>query len=223
MENTIFKKEKKKKGKKLFIITTYDFSALPYALKMKEEPGVSVVFAVMSYKDTHGKEKEFEGEEEKKQFEKDEKIRNSYADGMIKKVPFEKIFSNRDKFKGAYWIWDMHKNGASADILRREGFKVFAGSALGEKLEEDRKFGMDFMKKNYGINPPEEMEYKENSADKAIADVEKNEEKAWVFKPDKELTVFLPRQSTITMARKELLSFMEANKEKINLTPFVLQ
>lgn len=204
-----------------FIIFTYFFEGLPLALKMMDE-GSDVRFAVMDYETAYGEKKEFADIEEEEKFVKDEEIRQSIGDGMIKKYPADEIFKNRQNLKSYYFIFDMNFGGKLADILRKEGFKVFGSGSLGWKIEHDRKYGMDFMKKIYGIDSPPELEYGENSADKAINDVQMSD-KAFVLKPDDLLETFLPRQTNIEWAKSELLSFMESNRDALNRTPFILQ
>jgi len=69
--------------------------------------------------------------------------------------------------------------GKIADDLRRRGKKVFGGSVWGDRLENDRMFGMT-QAELCGLDIPHYEHF--NSLEKAISFIEKNP-MAWVLKP----------------------------------------
>ena len=75
-------------------------------------------------------------------------------------------------------IFDDVGYGSTQDKLRKKGFAVVGSSALGEKLEEDREFGMSILKQN-GINVPELAHFYD--IDEAITFIKKHP-KPWVIK-----------------------------------------
>jgi phosphoribosylamine--glycine ligase len=77
-------------------------------------------------------------------------------------------------------IFDSSGNGQKADYFRKEGFKVFGASAFADKLENDRRFGLDFML-DHGIMVPDTYEFKDFK--EAINFVKSNKKIRFVFKP----------------------------------------
>lgn len=69
--------------------------------------------------------------------------------------------------------------GKVGDDLRRRGKKVFGGSVWGDRLENDRVFGMD-MAERCGLSVPWYQEF--NSLQNAISFIEKDPQ-PWVLKP----------------------------------------
>jgi phosphoribosylamine--glycine ligase len=68
--------------------------------------------------------------------------------------------------------------GKIQDSLRKKGYKVFGGSLLGDKLEEDREFGQSIFKK-HGLKTVDLRDF--NDIEDAIAYIKKNPKK-WVVK-----------------------------------------
>lgn len=75
-------------------------------------------------------------------------------------------------------VFDDVGYGAEQDMLREKGYRVFGGSALGDKIEQDRAFGNSMFEK-YGVLTPKLRDF-EDIKD-AVDFVEKNK-KAWVIK-----------------------------------------
>jgi phosphoribosylamine-glycine ligase len=57
-------------------------------------------------------------------------------------------------------IFDMSGAGELADRLRKAGVKVLGGSAFADKMETDRKFGID-LARQYGMKVPESSDFKD--------------------------------------------------------------
>lgn len=186
-----------------FILLTEDNSGLPIAMRLSDEKQ-KVYYAIdTSPKDKDVKEGLLEG-----------------GDGLVNKVDFKKIvrnlITNKDKLTGRMIvIFDMNHHPEVADKLRKIGYKVIGSGTVFEKLEHDRKFGLQIMKKA-GIKTPESYEFKQ--VDKAVRFLETQpDSKKWVLKPDK-------GESYLTFVsdnNKELIDHLDAYKSK--LKKFVLQ
>jgi len=77
-------------------------------------------------------------------------------------------------------IFDMVGAGKAADQIKDNGTLVIGGGVFNDKLELDRKFGTDFMKK-HGINTPPTWEFSDLEALKTF--IEDNPDR-YVFKPN---------------------------------------
>ena len=82
--------------------------------------------------------------------------------------------------KDATYIFDMSGNGVRADNLIHRGYNVVCASSFADKIEFDRKEGLDLMKLA-GIQIPWSQEFK--NAREAAKFFESNSDKRFVFKP----------------------------------------
>jgi phosphoribosylamine--glycine ligase len=80
------------------------------------------------------------------------------------------------------FIFDYSEMGEFADNLKRRGHKVFGASSFADKLEHDRAFGMDAMKKA-GIKIPPTFDFSNNDWNEARKFIASNDSKRYVFKP----------------------------------------
>src|SRR5437016_5839691 len=99
-------------------------------------------------------------------------------DGMLDKLAdLNEIEQYIDK--NTVVIFDSSGNGEYADYLRKKGIKVYGSSEFSDKLELDRNYGIEVMKK-VGIRVPKYEEF--TDFDKAKEYV-KSSKDALVFKP----------------------------------------
>jgi phosphoribosylamine-glycine ligase len=147
-----------------WIIITQDFSGLGWAKLIKEQTDDEVLLAVNLKED-------------------DEKADFAYAngDGVVDKMEFSSIFKNRAKFDDYGWVFDANHSSDQAETLRTEGFMVFGGHTLTDKMEHDREYGLSLIEKA-GMTSPESHEF--SDIYDAIEFLEQNPDKAYVFKPD---------------------------------------
>lgn len=83
---------------------------------------------------------------------------------------------------GAIVIVDSSGMGKEADKLKKRGFKVFGGSSLADKLEQERDFGLAYMT-DHGIKTPETKKF--TTFSQAIDWVGQQKGKdTYVFKPN---------------------------------------
>lgn len=83
---------------------------------------------------------------------------------------------------GAVVIVDSSGMGKEADKLKKRGFKVFGGSSLADKLEQERDFGLAYMT-DHGIKTPETKKF--TTFSQAIDWVSSQKGKdTYVFKPN---------------------------------------
>lgn len=107
----------------------------------------------------------------------DEKACKASGENMIDHVPsmLEGIKKKPDLI-----LFDREGNGALADRLKKAGLNVCCASALADKMELDRGFGMELMEKN-GIRIPETEHF--DSLEAAKKYIEKNPQ-AYAIKMD---------------------------------------
>ena len=187
-----------------FVLLSADGSGIPIALRLQRE-GFNVFYAVKPKPD-------------------DKETMNAVletGDGLLAhKKPFsiasnliKKANSLRDK---VIVIFDMNHNPELADKLRKAGYMVIGSGTVFEKLEDDRKFGLQTMKQ-CGISIPESYEFKKIDKAKNFLSSQPSK-KAWVFKPDaEEAWATFPADTN-----DELINYMDSYKSKIE-KPFILQ
>ncbi len=185
-------------AKDVFVIVTKDYSGLGWA-KMVKDAGATAFIAYHS-----------------KDIPKDEEDRYAkVGEGIAEKAPLSRFIENRAKLKNAYWIWDANHDSGVADQLRKEGFKVFGGHRLADKMEHDRIFAADLVKRA-GIEVPETFEFK--SIKDGVKFLEEHEDEAYVFKPDenKDGTPWcttVPDNERDEKANEEIRLFLASMKE----------
>ena len=81
--------------------------------------------------------------------------------------------------KGYVWLFDGCSRGNLQDWLRSRGEKVFGGSELGDKLENDRQAGQRWFRKA-GFNQPESFNFKDINS--ALEFIKKNADKKYILK-----------------------------------------
>ncbi len=122
--------------------------------------------------------------------------------------------------KDTIFIFDFSGMGSLADRLKKEGHKVFGGSKWADKLEHDRMFGLNIMKK-VGIKVPETKEF--NNFEHGRKFILENKNKRFVFKPSGDE---LPSKLTYSCSDcEDLLKYLDyVEKYFINdIDSFVLQ
>lgn len=109
-----------------------------------------------------------------------------FIDEKDRKMNFENMVDKSDEWKNDLtWvgeegliIFDDIGYGKIQDELRKDGFAVFGGCEIGDRLETDREFGQQILKE-YGVDVLETLNF--SNVDDCIEFVEKNK-KAWVIK-----------------------------------------
>lgn len=104
------------------------------------------------------------------------------GDGLVTKVgDLEDLLEDADASDDIF-IFDCSGNGIVADYLKSQGFAVLGGSVVCDRLERDRGMANDVMHQ-CSIETPKTLTF--DNFDKAIAFVEKNSDKRFVYKPSK--------------------------------------
>jgi phosphoribosylamine--glycine ligase len=96
-----------------------------------------------------------------------------YRKQQIGLIPHVESVEEGLRNKPDFIVFDLNGEGTFADHLRKQGWKVVGGSALADKLEEDRSYGAK-VAKQYGIATPEQTEFK--NIESALAYVKKTKE-----------------------------------------------
>lgn len=188
----IEEKEEISEGKKSFIVVTKDFSGFGWAKKFKDEGNDVILTYRLEEDDDKTEEASRVGSE------------------MFKVIDFDELFKNRSSHKKSLWVFDMNIFTDEAEKLRSEGYMVFGGQTLSEKMEHDRKFASETMEQ-YGLESPPTHEFA--SIAEGLAFLEENEEKAFVFKPDNSdgsYSTFVPDSEKDTAANEELRTYMRS-------------
>ena len=142
-------------------------------------------------------------------------------DGLLPKV--KKVAPSKDTVV----IFDFSSMGALADELKAAGHFVVGGSKFADKLEQDRKFGLELMEK-VGIKVPLTAEFsKFDEIDDFIKENGNSEEggppRRFVFKPSgKDLPTHL---TYVSIDNEDLLEYVAYVKENYSgkVKSFVLQ
>lgn len=191
--------------KSRFIWVTRDHSGLGFAKHSVEEVGIDNVLYTVVPKD------------DEDNFECLELVGN----GIVNKIEWDELWKNRKEYQDWLWIWDGNFSPELNEQLRKEGFSVFGGSQLQYDMENDRKFGMDIVKKA-GL---ETLPYEEfSSPEEGIEYLESNPDKAYVFKPDSGsgcYTTYVPDNEDDAAANEELRRYMTALDD--DGTTYILQ
>jgi phosphoribosylamine--glycine ligase len=105
-------------------------------------------------------------------------------------------------------VIDMVGSGNIAENLKKQGYAVFNGSALGDKLELDRVYGTEVMK-TAGINTPKTESF--TNFNKAIEYVKKNK-RQYVFKPSGNMGCAL---TYVAYNDKDMVHFLDEIRHEI--------
>jgi phosphoribosylamine--glycine ligase len=121
--------------------------------------------------------------------------------------------------KPDYILFDLNKDGKVADKLRADGWKVINGSALADKMEFDRAYGVKLCEQ-YGIKTPKTTEF--NSVDDALAFIKKNN-KPYAIKMDDNAGG--ESASYVGKDAEDMTDYLQQQKEsgKINGNKFIIQ
>lgn len=115
-------------------------------------------------------------------------------------------------------LFDMTGLGELADELRKEGYAVFGGSKLADRLEHDRDFGLEVMRQ-CGIEVPETKSF--TSFDDARAFLKGKKKERYVFKPSGD---DIPSKMTyVAKDTEDLLGFFAFVEPRFNIEKFDLQ
>ncbi len=180
--------------KPTFVIATEEWSGLGWA-KLCADAGFPVVLAC----------KKKEGD--------DNENYEAVGQGIISIMELEQALKDSN-LKTAYWVWDQNHNPDIAEGLRAKGYKVFGGHALTDKMEHDRNFGTSLVQKA-GLQVPETQEF--DSVAEAVAFMEENQDRAFVFKPDdpddEAWVTTVPDNELDDKANEEIRQFLESMPE----------
>jgi phosphoribosylamine--glycine ligase len=105
-------------------------------------------------------------------------VGKAVARGIVPQVSsWRKSLDDVDVF-----VFDMVGNGDIADKLKKMGKKVFGGSLFADRIELDRSFGLEFMKR-CRINVPETRTFDFKRSQDAIQFLRKREGSGYTIKP----------------------------------------
>jgi phosphoribosylamine-glycine ligase len=172
-----------------FVVATRDYAGLGFAMRLQSEGHDVLLACNPSPSDLEAP-----------------LLREAYArvgEGIVRKAQLAEVIQRRDKYRDAYFIWDFNHSVDENETLRKEGFKVLGGGTFANTMEHDREACVEFVSK-YGLQSPESTAF--DNAKDAVAFLEKNAEKAYVYKPDEgaKFETFLPESEEPREANEEL-------------------
>jgi hypothetical protein len=143
-----------------FIIATLHYAGLGFALRLIEE-GHDVTVA-------------FHGSTDRRTSEAYDLVGN----GLVAKRPLAELIADRSAYRDAYWIWDENHSVDENELLRREGFRVFAGGRYSDTMEHDRGACLALVAE-HGLQPPPSFEF--DRAQDALSFLEEHPDTSYVY------------------------------------------
>jgi phosphoribosylamine-glycine ligase len=188
-------------GAMRFVVATLHYAGLGFALRLLDE-GHEVILAPV-------------GTEDRRSCVSYGLIGN----GLVEKRQLSEVVRDRADYRDAIWIWDENHSVEENEMLRREGFRVFAGGKYADTMEHDRAACLEFVAE-YGLLPPPSEAFSDPAA--ALKFLEAHPDRSYVCKPDHGETyeTFLPQSERPEEANLELQGHLRSMKGD---SPFVLQ
>jgi phosphoribosylamine-glycine ligase len=186
-----------------WVIVTKDFSGLGWAKKLIEEGETVTVASIEDEDDAETK-----------------KQRAQVGKGWVGVIELSKAISSLST-DNTYWVFTENNYPEEADKLRKAGQKVFGTSALSEKMEHDRNYGVE-VANEAGLDSPPTHEF--TSLEEGITYIEENPDTAYVFKPDDgkfNYMTFVPIRKKDADANREVFHYLSHMKEDPG--PYILQ
>jgi len=136
----------------------------------------------------------------------------SIGDNIVEKVgDFEDLIIDADPISDVF-VFDVSGNGVYADFLVQQGFPVFGGSVVADRLERDRTFGAQVMQ-DCGIDVPETKSF--TDFESGIKFVEDNPDVRWVYKPSKQLGDLSP--SHVSFDTEDLVEMLKNISSEVDI------
>ena len=204
-------------NKKNYVIFTYSFDGLSYAIRLKEE-GNSVILAVLSPEDI--------GESlDNPQKRIWEEKRWELGDGIIDKYPAKKVFNflmNNEDIDDYFIDFDFNVGGKYAEKLEKKGYIGLFPREKHKEFETNRQLGQDFVRENYkDLVVPEEKEFK--TTEEALKFINETQ-KFYVIKANEDnVQAQVPISDRFETYIKEVENFLKSNKKELEKDGFILQ
>jgi len=183
------------------VVATKDFSGLGWAKRLRDE-GEDVVLAWGCDEDNP---------ELKRQMQ-------MIAKGVVEVLPLDEAVAD---IHDAYWVFDGNHHPEVADRLRERGERVFGTSALSDRMEHERAFGVS-VAEECGLHAPPSHEFA--TLDEGIAFLEAHPDTAFVFKPDDgkfNYMTFVPMRKAAADANRDVATYLAHMQQEPG--PFILQ
>lgn len=184
-----------------FVVVTKDFSGLGWAKRLSDE-GEDVLIAWACDEDEP---------ELKRQMQ-------MVGRGIVDVISLDDALESEG---GAYWIFDGNHNSDVADELRDVGECVFGTSALSDRMEHERAYGVQ-VAKDCGLDSPPSTEFA--TLKEGMAFLDANPDIAYVFKPDDgkfNYMTFVPTRAEAADANRDVFTYLAHMKQEPGT--FILQ
>jgi phosphoribosylamine--glycine ligase len=142
-----------------------------------------------------------------------------YRQAMAGLVPTVETMEEGLAHKPDVVIFSLNGNGDLADKIRKDGYKVIGSSALADKLEMDRSYGVK-VAKQYGLSVPRTTEFKDIGA--AIAFIKKSQ-KPYAVKIDNNKSEASSYVAKDAEEMVDYLSYAQEQGEISSADTFILQ
>ncbi|GIW67868.1 MAG: hypothetical protein KatS3mg096_736 [Candidatus Parcubacteria bacterium] len=196
-----------------FVLITYDGHGLPIAYRLLKE-GYDVLV---------GQAKELE--HMPKEDEETKRRRLSLYDGMLEKMDADELVNKLEKEtkKDDYFIFcDFNYVYPYAERLKKAGFKGLLPNEEDFKLEEDRNYAKELVRRNYDIFS--EQEVIEFDSVEEAREFLKDTDKLWGVKGNNpESPTYFPASNDINIAQEDLIEILENNKKLYESGGFILE
>jgi phosphoribosylamine--glycine ligase len=131
------------------------------------------------------------------------------GDGLVRKLPLAQATQTLTG-QGTIWVFDGNDLPQMADQLREHGEAVIGTSALSQHVEDERQDAAH-LAQAVGFDLPQTEQF--TDYDRAIAFLEQNKDRAFVFKPDKQdptMTYVPLEKGDPAKANEELREYLHA-------------
>jgi len=192
-----------------FIVVSEDYAGLGFAMRMQQE-GHNVLVA------TNPRSADVSNPDVFARYER-------VGEGLVHKISLPEALLQREKFRDAYWLWDLNHSVSENELLRSEGFRVFGGGKHAYNMEHNRQACLEFVEQ-YGLMAPPSYQFEKEQD--ALRFCEEHPETAFVYKPDQgsNSETFLPDAEDAADANQELRLHLRSLAENGGAdTPFLLQ
>ncbi|HTM13098.1 MAG TPA: hypothetical protein VL127_09300 [Bryobacteraceae bacterium] len=192
-----------------FIVVTTDYAGLGFAVRLQAE-GHDVILA------THPDPTVIASPEDCIRYQRT-------GEGLVRKDSLSDLMAVRERYRDAYWIWDLNHSVEENETLRGEHFRVLGGGVHAYRMEHDRQACLEFVAE-YGLLAPPSVRF--NRPAEAISFCKEQPDIAYVYKPDlgDNFETFLPESEDPADANRELQIHLRSLEENNGVrSAFLLQ
>lgn len=181
-----------------FIVVTSDYAGLGFAVRLQQE-GHDVILA------TNPDPTAIAEPEACTRYRR-------VGEGLVRKESLPDLLAVRERYRDAYWIWDLNHSVEENETLRTEQFRILGGGRHAYTMEHDRQACLNFTGQ-YGLAAPLSVRFDHPA--EAILFCKEHPDTAYVYKPDTgdKFETFLPESEDPAEANQELQGHLRSLEE----------